>query len=129
MNKVMLIGRLTKDVQLREGNTSVARFTMAVNRRTRDEADFLPCVAFGRTAETIAKYVKKGHRLGVSGRLETGSYTNREGQKVYTTDVIVEDFYFIEAKSAEPQEREPEPKQTDDFMPVPDAIDDADLPF
>lgn len=126
MNKVMLIGRLTKDVLLKTGNTSLARFTLAVNRRAKNEADYISCVAFGRTAEVLDKYTKKGHRIGICGRLETGSYTNREGQKVYTTDVIVEDFYFLESKQQEPKQ---EPKQKDDFFLVPDAVSDDDLPF
>ncbi len=116
MNKVVLIGRMTKDAQL--GYTSntqkaVARFTLAVDR-IGEGADFINCVAFGKQAENIEKFVKKGNKLAVAGRIQTGSYENKDGQKVYTTDVIVENSDFIEPKkdNAEPVKeeiKEPEP--------------------
>ena len=95
MNSVNLIGRLTRDIDLNGGNTSVAKFTIAVTRPfKKDESDFINCVAFGKTAETMATYCRKGTMVGVSGRIQTGSYTNKEGNKVYTTDVVVDIFTF-----------------------------------
>lgn len=117
MNRVILIGRLTKDAQL--GYTSntqkaVARFTLAVDR-INEGADFINCVAFGRQAENIEKFVKQGNRLAVSGRIQTGSY-EKDGQKIYTTDVIVENAEFIE-----PKKEKEEPKQENYAF--------ADIPF
>ena len=96
MNNVNLIGRVTRDIELHNGqNSTVCKFSLAVNRRfKKDETDFINCVAFGKTAETISQYVSKGQQFAVSGRLQTGSY-DRDGQKVYTTDVIVESFTYI----------------------------------
>ena len=103
MNKVILMGRLTRDPDVRYSNgeqaTAVARFTLAVDRRVarRDgeqTADFIGCVAFGRTAEFVEKYFRQGMRMVISGRIQTGSYTNRDGQKVYTTDVVAEEVEF-----------------------------------
>lgn len=108
MNKVILIGRLTRDPDVRysqgENSTAVARYTLAVDRRFRRDgdqtADFIPCVAFGRSAEFAEKYFHQGIKIAVSGRIQTGSYTNRDGVKVYTTDVIIEDQEFAESKNA-----------------------------
>lgn len=107
MNKVILCGRLTRDTELRysnNGGTAIARYTLAVDRRFKQDggqdADFLPCVAFGKTAEFAGKYFFKGTKILVSGRLETGSYTNKDGAKVYTTTVIVEEQEFAESKSS-----------------------------
>ena len=104
MNKVILMGRLTKDPEVRYSaeQTAIARYTLAVDRRTKDAAaDFIPCVAFGRSAEFAEKYLHKGIKIVIVGRIQTGSYTNRDGQKVYTTDVIVEEQEFAESKSAQ----------------------------
>ena len=106
MNKVALVGRLTKDPQVsRNGDSINARFSVAVNRRFKNkdgnyEADFINCVCFGATAEFIEKFFRKGMAIGVTGSIQTGSYTNREGQKVYTTDVFVNEAEFVESKSA-----------------------------
>ena len=105
MNKVMLIGRITKDLELRKtgSGTSVLRFTLAVDRRVSSgqekQADFINCVAWSRSAEVMCQYLHKGSRISVEGRIQTGSY-EREGQRVYTTDVIVENFQFLDSKSA-----------------------------
>ena len=144
MNKVILMGRLTRDPEVRysqgENATAVARFTLAVDRRfRRDDAstDFIGCVAFGRNAEFIEKYFRQGTKALITGRIQTGSYTNRDGQKVYTTDVVVEDQEFAESKNASgandagfaPMSR-PQPSAAigDGFMNIPDGIDE-ELPF
>lgn len=108
MNKVILMGRLTRDPDIRGGQgdgNSVARFTLAVDRRFRREgsdqtADFISCVAFGRTADFMEKYTHQGTKLLLEGRIQTGSYTNREGNKVYTTDVVAENVEFAESKAS-----------------------------
>ena len=109
MNKVILMGRLTRDPEVRysqgESATAIARYTLAVDRRfnrNNDEnsADFIGCVAFGRSAEFAEKYLRKGTKVVVTGRIQTGSYTNKDGVKVYTTDVVVEDQEFAESKNA-----------------------------
>lgn len=126
MNKAILIGRLTRDPDVRKsGETMVARYTLAVDR-FKDGADFISCVAFGKSAEFADKYLKKGTKIAVTGRIQTGSYENREGQKVYTTDVIVETHEFVEPKNKEPQEPMLTP---DDFVVVPDDADVEGLPF
>lgn len=155
MNKVILMGRLTRDPDIRystgDSATAVARYTLAVDRRFRREgndqtADFIGCVAFGRSAEFAEKYLHQGIKIVVTGRIQTGSYTNRDGQKVYTTDVVVEDQEFAESKSvsessragygggnsygqAAPAPSDP-PKMTgaDGFMNIPDGIEE-ELPF
>ena len=144
MNKVVLVGRLTRDPEVRysqgDNATAVARYTLAVDRRFRRDgeptADFIPCVVFGRSAEFAEKYFRQGMRVSVSGRIQTGSYTNKDGVKVYTTEVIVEDQEFAESKSASesnagfaPAER-PAPSSAagDGFMNIPDGIDE-ELPF
>ena len=147
MNKVILIGRLTRDPDVRysagENGTSVARYTLAVDRRfsRRDgeaTADFISCVAFGRSAEFAEKYFHQGLKVVVTGRIQTGSYTNRDGNKVYTTDVVVEDQEFAESKAASqaggssyasaPARPEPNVASGDGFMNIPDGIDE-ELPF
>ena len=111
MNKVILMGRLTRDPDIRytQGDNSmcIARYTLAVDRRFNrsagndgSNADFIPCVAFGKSAEFVEKYLKKGTKMAVTGRIQTGSYTNRDGVKVYTTEVVVEDQEFAESKNA-----------------------------
>ncbi len=145
MNKVILMGRLTRDPEVRysqgEQAMAVARYTLAVDRRFRRDgdqqtADFINCVAFGRSGEFAEKYFHKGIKIAVTGRIQTGSYTNKDGQKVYTTDVVVEDQEFAESKAAgeqsgggfQPSAR-PEPSAAGDgFMNIPDGIDE-ELPF
>ena len=147
MNKVILMGRLTRDPEVRysqgERPVAVARYTLAVNRTFKragePDADFINCVAFGRTAEFAERYFRQGIRIVVSGRIQTGSYTNRDGVKVYTTDVIVEDQEFAESKAASEQsaasygarqEAAPAPSAPvgDGFMNIPDGLDE-ELPF
>lgn len=134
MNKVTLIGRLTRDPEIRrtqgENSMTVARYTLAVDRRyKRDEgqqADFISCVAFGKTGEFAEKYLHKGMKIAVNGRIQTGSYTKQDGQKVYTTDVVIEDHEFVESKQAAGQNTPP--PASDGFMEIPDDIEDS-LPF
>ena len=144
MNKVILMGRLTRDAEVRysqgDASTAVARFSLAVDRRFRrdgDEqsADFINCVAFGRTGEFFERFGRKGTKFLVEGRIQTGSYTNRDGQKVYTTDVVVEQVEFAESKSTGdnsgyvPADRpSPSGAAGDGFMNIPDGIDE-ELPF
>ncbi|HIT67448.1 MAG TPA: single-stranded DNA-binding protein [Candidatus Merdisoma merdipullorum] len=154
MNKVILMGRLTRDPDVRysqgESATAVARFTLAVDRRFRRDgdtsADFIGCVAFGRQAEFAEKYLRQGTKVVLTGRIQTGSYTNRDGQKVYTTDVVAEDLEFAESKAAaaergasagfQPQQNSnpfqsaptPSAAAGDGFMNIPDGIDE-ELPF
>ena len=161
MNKVILMGRLTRDPDVRytqgENPMCIARYTLAVDRRTSrsnqdgQTADFIGCVAFGRSGEFAEKYLHKGTKVAVTGRIQTGSYTNKEGQKVYTTDVVVEDQEFAESKSAQSQNNAPggyggnawsgpsgsnggadgaaQPSAAGDgFMNIPDGIDE-ELPF
>ena len=158
MNKVILMGRLTRNPDVRysqgEKSTCVARYTLAVNRRFRREgdqdADFINCVAFGRQGEFAEKYLKQGTKIVISGRIQTGSYTNREGVKVYTTDVVVEEQDFAESKAAASNysggyqagnyQPAPEPQPTmtsrpapteavsDGFMTIPEGIEE-ELPF
>ncbi len=150
MNKVILMGRLTRDPEVRysagENALAIARFTLAVDRRFRRDgeatADFINCVAFGRSAEFIEKYFRQGLKVVVSGRIQTGSYTNRDGQKVYTTEVVVEEQEFAESKAASdnyaashPRTSAPAPSMpspaaasADGFMNIPDGIDE-ELPF
>ena len=137
MNKIILIGRLTRDVEMRyatnNSNTAIARYTLAVNRPYKQnggqEADFLPCIAFGKTAEFAEKYLAKGMRVAIEGRIQTGSYTNRDGQKVYTTDVVVERQEFLEKRADNSQLDFGAAESYDDrYMDIPDGIDD-ELPF
>ena len=139
MNKVILMGRLTRDPEVRysQGDTptAIARYTLAVDRRTRKDgeasADFISCVAFGKSAEFAEKYLHKGTKLVIAGRIQTGSYTNKDGQKVYTTDVVVEDQEFAESKAAAAgnQEGNSQPAASGDgFMNIPEGMDE-ELPF
>ena len=138
MNKVILMGRLTRDPDVRyssgDGSTAVARYILAVDRRFHRDgdatADFIGCVAFGRQAEFTEKYLRQGTKIAITGRIQTGSYTNREGRKVYTTDVVVEEQEFAEGKNAErPREQGVTPQtNTDGFMTIPDGVDE-DIPF
>lgn len=135
MNKVVLMGRLTRDPDVRyttgERSTAVARYTLAVERRIKREgeesADFISCVAFGKSGEFAEKYFRQGMKITIVGRIQTGSYTNKEGRKVYTTDVIVEEQEFCESKSAEREKPAPAEAPTGEFMPV--DVDDEGLPF
>lgn len=147
MNKVILIGRLTRDPETRytQSNSgadsmAISRYGLAVDRRGAKKdgmqtADFINCVAFGKAGEFAEKYLKKGMKIAVSGRLQTGSYTNKEGQKVYTTDVVVEEHEFCESKASQGGETTTPAAQqsqtaptTDGFMNIPDGIDE-ELPF
>lgn len=142
MNKVILMGRLSRDPDVRytqgEEPMAIARFTLAVDRRGRRRdgeasVDFPSCVCFGRTAEFIEKYAHQGTKLVVTGRIQTGSYTNRDGQKVYTTEVVVEEAEFAESKAAADRNAQqtppPSPDTGDDgFMNIPDGIEE-ELPF
>lgn len=145
MNKAILMGRLTRDPEIRysqgENAMAVARYTLAVERRFKKDgeqaADFIGCVAFGKTAEFAERYLRKGTKIAVTGRIRTGSYTNREGQKVYTTEVIVEDSEFAESKAASGSAGTgteagsgavPGNAGGDGFMDIPDGLDD-ELPF
>ena len=144
MNKVILMGRLTRDPEVRysqgDNATAVARYTLAVDRRFRRDgeptADFIPCVIFGRSAEFAEKYFHQGMRVSISGRIQTGSYTNKDGQKVYTTDVVAENVEFAESKNASgggdfnstPSAPSPSGAAGDGFMNIPEGIDE-ELPF
>lgn len=152
MNKVILCGRLTRDPEVRysqgERQMAIARYTLAVDRRNarrggndsqEQTADFIQCVAFDKAAEFAERYFKQGTKLLVTGRIQTGSYTNKDGQRVYTTDVIVEEQEFAESKSASGSGNgstggynAPASQQSDagdGFMSIPDGVDDEGLPF
>ncbi len=164
MNKVILMGRLTRDPDIRysqnDSQVSVARFTIAVDRRFKRDseqtADFISCVAFGRTAEFFRDYMKQGTKVCVEGRIQTGSYTRQDGQKVYTTDVVVENAEFAESKAAsggnnyqqpqggyqqaaparqqsapqyQPQQAQPMEAAGEGFMNIADGLEDEGLPF
>ena len=131
MNKCFFMGRLTKDPEVRQAtNTYVARFSIAVDRRYKKDgeptADFISCVAFGKTAEFIEKYFKKGMKIALEGRLQTGSYTNKENQKVYTTDVIVEVVEFAESKQA--SENRQDDQNNEGWTNIPTGLEE-ELPF
>lgn len=146
MNKVILMGRLTRDAEIRysqgESSTAIARFSLAVDRRFRrdnDEqtADFINCVAFGRTAEFLERFGRKGTKFVLEGRIQTGSYTNKDGQRVYTTDVVAENVEFAESKNnslagndfgGAPSAPSPSGAAGDGFMNIPEGIDE-ELPF
>ena len=129
MNKVILMGRLTKDPEIRTGNTQVARYALAVDRRfsnSDEKTDFINIVAFGKSAEFAEKYLKKGMKILVTGRIQTGSYTDKDGKKVYTTDIVAEDQEFCESKGNSTQTERP--TTGDDFMDIPaNAL--SDMPF
>lgn len=141
MNKVTLIGRLTRDPEVRysagENATAVAKYTLAVDRKYKRDneatADFINCIAFGRNAEFTEKYFRQGMKVAISGRIQTGSYTNKDGNKVYTTDVVVEEQEFCESKSKQNQSQEEQkppfrPDGDNSFMQIPDT-DFETLPF
>ncbi len=146
MNKVILMGRLTRDPEVRyssgDNQMAIARYTLAVDRRfqrngSEQTADFIPCVAFGKAGEHAEKYYRKGLKVVVCGRIQTGSYTNKDGQKVYTTEVIVEEQEFAESKNASsassggnytPPSDTSSNDVSDDFMNIPDGINE-ELPF
>lgn len=146
MNKVILMGRLTRDPDVRysqtaNGSMAVARYTLAVDRRFKKDgetnADFISCVAFGKVGEFAEKYLHQGTKIVVEGRIQTGSYTNKDGNKVYTTDIYVENCEFAESKSAAeqngvntaPARPKPSNVDADGFMTIPDNVDDDGLPF
>lgn len=166
MNKVILMGRLTRDPDIRYSNSgdrqlAIARFTLAVDRRRtsgnngENTADFIQCVAFDRQAEFAEKYLHQGTKMAVTGRIQTGSYTNKDGQRVYTTDVVVEELEFAESKAAAERNgnsyrsndnysnnygggyqqaaksSRPDPSSalSDGFMNIPDGVEDEHLPF
>ena len=160
MNRVILMGRLTRDPDVRysqggEGSMAVARYTLAVDRRFKRDnepsADFIPCVVFGRSGEFAEKYFRQGMRVVVCGRIQTGSYVNKDGQKVYTTDIIVDDQEFADSKGqggdnsgfgggnsygggnrgGYQQGTRPAPSSAigDGFMNIPDGVEDEGLPF
>ena len=149
MNKVILMGRLTRDPEVRysqgESLMAIARFSIAVDRRRSansqdgQTADFINCVAFGRQGEFVEKYLKKGTKIALTGRIQTGSYTNKDGQRVYTTDIVAEEIEFAESKAAQAgnnggyvpagNNAPMQPTPADDgFMNIPDGIDE-ELPF
>ncbi|MFR3727698.1 single-stranded DNA-binding protein [Lacrimispora sp.] len=145
MNRAILMGRLVRDPEVRysQGETpiAIARYTLAVDRRGRKSqdseqtADFINCIAFGKGGEFTEKYFRQGMRVLVSGRIQTGSYTNKEGVKVYTTEIIVEEQEFADSKNAssggsQPTSR-PAPTNSigDGFMNIPDGVEDEGLPF
>ena len=158
MNKAILMGRLTRDPEIRytqgDNPMCIARYTLAVDRRFNrnnddgNNADFIPCICFGKSAEFVEKYLRKGTKMAVTGRIQTGSYTNRDGVKVYTTEVVIEEQEFAESKNAQSAGsgstsgnagadrretgRQQAPAKSDDpmdgFMNIPDGIDE-ELPF
>lgn len=136
MNKVILIGRCTRDPEVRysqwENATAVARYTLAVDRQFKRDgdqsADFINCIAFGKRGEFAEKYLRKGTKIAVVGRIQTGSYTNKDGQKVYTTDVIVDEHEFVESKASQQNGGDSAPVSSDGFTSIPDGIDE-ELPF
>ena len=130
MNKVVLIGRVTKDVEVRKTNSgkSYTRFTLAVNRRGKDAgANFISCVAWEKVADVLGAYVKKGNQIGISGRIETGKYEDRNGKTVFTTDVMVEELDLLEPKESTPAADEPTAQQQD--LPDLSGLDPDSLPW
>lgn len=140
MNKVIIMGRLTRDPEIRysqgENSLAIGRFTLAVDRKFKRDgeqsADFISCLSFGKVAEFEEKYFKQGTKVLITGRMQTGSYTNKEGQKVYTTEVVVEEQEFAEGKrdgESSSQGSRPSPSDANNgFMNIPDGIDE-ELPF
>ena len=134
MNHVILMGRLTRDPDVRysqgEKAMCIARYTLAIDRHGTDSgADFINCVAFDKRGEFAEKYLRKGTKIAIDGRIQTGSYTNREGQKVYTTDVVVEHHEFCEKEAAGDGSEKLPPAPYDGFMAIPDDVSDEGLPF
>lgn len=134
------MGRLTRDPDVRysngaNGSTAVARYTLAVDRRFKKDgdeqtADFINCVAFGKNGEFAEKYLRQGTKIAIVGRIQTGSYTNKDGQKVYTTDIVVEEHEFCESKgNGGGQALKPTTTAADGFMNIPDGVEDEGLPF
>ena len=136
MNKAILVGRLTRDQEVRysqdENATAVARYTVAVDRRFKRDgeptADFIRCLVFGRSAEFAEQYFRQGMRVSISGRIQTGSYTNKDGVKVYTTEVIVEEQEFAESRTEQERNKAQGADEGDGFMNIQDDIDN-ELPF
>ena len=142
MNKVILMGRLTRDPEIRyssgERSMAIARYTLAVDRRRfgrqaddgQPSADFITCIAFDKAAEFAEKYLHQGTKMLVTGRIQTGSYTNKDGQKVYTTEVMIEEQEFAESKSSQDgSSYRNTPTSSDGFMNIPDSVEDEGLPF
>ena len=145
MNKVILIGRPTRDPEIRYSQNGdqmcIARYTLAVDRKFKKQgdsqtADFINCISFGKSAEFAEKYLKQGTKIAITGRIQTGSYTNKDGNKVYTTDVVIEEQEFAESKNANSSNSQQsstanannQPSSGNDFMSIPEGIED-DLPF
>ena len=145
MNRAILMGRLTRDPEVRyssgERSMAIARYTLAVDRgfkrgdSSEQNADFIPCVAFDKAGEFAERYFRQGMRVLVSGRIQTGSYTNKEGQKVYTTEVIIDTQEFADSKEAGDSSYKSSTRSStssasiDGFMNIPDGVDDEGLPF
>ena len=137
MNQAIICGRLVRDPEIRYTNgeeaKAVAKYTIAVDRMRDKEADFISCVAFGKSAEFAEKYFRKGQRVLISGRIQTGSYTNKDGQKVYTTDVLIATQEFADGKGTGTGQTSSRPSSSnasaDGFMNIPDGVDDESLPF
>lgn len=137
MNKVILMGRLTKDPDVRYSQANppvaVARYSLAVHKRFKKEgeqdADFINCIALGKNGEFAEKFLKKGMQISIVGRIQTGSYTDKDGKKIYTTDVVVEEHYFTESKKDSQTSSNAPSDSTEAFYPVDENVDDADLPF
>ena len=139
MNKVIIMGRLTRDPEVRcstgERSMAIARYTLAIDRRGRrndageQSADFIPCVAFDKSGEFAERYFRQGMRVLVSGHIQTGSYTNKDGQKVYTTDVIVETQEFADSKNSSTKPNNNHIQDENGFIGFQDSVDDSDLPF
>lgn len=141
MNKVILMGRLTKDPEVKysqgDNQMAIARYTLAVDRRVKNNngsTDFIRCVAFGKAAEFAEKYLHQGTKIIIEGRIQTGSYTNKDGQKIYTTDIVIESSEFAESKSSgtsgqNQSSGRPDQDSGSGFMSIPDGLEDEGLPF
>lgn len=135
MNQAIICGRLVRDPEIRYTNgeeaKAVAKYTIAVDRMKDKEADFISCVAFGKSAEFAERYFRKGQRVLISGRIQTGSYTNKDGQKVYTTDILIATQEFADGKGTGQASSRPSSSNAsaDGFMNIPDGVDDEGLPF
>lgn len=137
MNKVILMGRLTRDPDVRysqtDSNMAIARFSLAVDRRFKKQgdtvtADFFNCTAFGKQGEFVEKYLKQGTKIVVTGRIQNDNYTNKEGQKVYSVQIMVEEIEFAESKAAGQSQQNDSMPPTDGFMNIPDGVE-SELPF
>lgn len=128
MNKVMLLGRITRELEVtKPRDTEVLKFSVAINRKFNKEVDFINCVAFGKTAEFINKFFKKGSMIGLSGRIQVGSYTSKDGKKINTTDVIIEEAYFTGEKPINQQETKPVSEKQ--YIEFEEVQDDDDFPY